>query len=426
MRVLYLTHQYFPRHVGGTEVYTRGLVRRVLAGGHEAEVVTCHESPEPSPASFHVERGEYERVPLVELHFNLSVTRHPARCEYDNPFTAAAVAQEVATFRPDVVHVTHALKLSGAAIRACLDARVPVVVTLCDYWFLCPRHTLLRWTGEVCSGPDRPAKCLPCVRDLHGFPPAPRRPAAWRPWLRDAWAIERRARYLRDTLLRADRIIALADLQKRLFVSHGYPADRIAVMEHGPEPFEETLPPSPPAGEPWLRRIGFIGNLVPPKGAHVLLEALARVPQLAAECLVYGQGRPGDPYVLRLTELARADPRVTLPGTFPPDELGRVLASLDLLAVPALWLENNPLVVRAALQLGLPVLASRLGTLEDMVGPRGARWLVAPGDVGAWAAALVEVAGGRRPLFPPQAVKGAGTHASQILALYQEVARRCA
>ena len=425
MRILYLTHQYFPRHVGGTEVYTRDLVRRVAADGHEAEVITCHEDPSPDPASFHVERAEHEGVPLVELHFNLSVTPHPARCEYDNPFTAHAVAQEVAAFRPDVAHVTHGLKLSGAAIRACREAGVPTIVTLCDYWFLCPRHTLLQCTGEVCSGPDRPLKCVPCVRELHGFPTSPGTPATWGPWLRDVRAIEGRTGYLRDTLLGVDRIVALAELQKRLLAAHGYPADRIEVMAHAPEPFDEVLPPHVPGEVPWLRRIGFIGSLVPHKGAHVLLEALGRAPGLSVDCLVYGSGPPDTPYARQLARLAQGDPRVDLCGVFPPDRLGRVLAGLDLLVAPALWLENNPLVIQAALRMGLPILASRLGTLEDMVGPRGSRWLVPPGDVEAWATALVELADAGRPSFAPQPDDGP-SHATRILALYQEVARRCA
>jgi glycosyltransferase involved in cell wall biosynthesis len=407
-------------------MYTRGLVRRAVVAGHQAEVVACHESPSSSSEGFCVQHSEHEGVPLIEVHFNLSVTPYPARCEYDNPFPARAVAQEIASFRPDVVHVTHALKLSGAAIHACLDGGVPVVVTLCDYWFLCPRHTLLKCTGEVCSGPGRPLKCVPCVRDMHGFPGSPRRPGAWRAWLRDVWAIERRTRYLRDTLLRADLIVALADLQKQLFVANGYPEDRIEVIEHGLEPLEAMLAPVRPAGGSWLRRIGFIGSLVPHKGAHVLLEALARKKQLRVECLVYGAVRPDDAYAQRLAALAREDPRVQLQGAFPPHELGRVLAGLDLLAVPALWPENNPLVVKAALQLGLPILASRLGTLRQMMDRRGPAWLVSAGDPGAWAAALEHLAHSPPPSFPPQPVKSAATHADEILTRYRELVGGCA
>jgi glycosyltransferase involved in cell wall biosynthesis len=419
MRLLYLTHQYFPRHVGGTEVYTRGLIRRAIAAGHQACVISCHESPSGDPADFGVQRTEHEGVPVVEIHFNLSVTADPARCEYDNPFTAGLVAAEVAAFRPDVVHVMHALKLSGAAVRACIDAGCPVLVTLCDFWFLCPRHTLLKPDGTVCSGPDRPLKCLACCRQLHGVAPPPR---DWRDglrWLRDLWTIQRRTAYLRRTLQGARQIVALSHFQKNLFVANGYPGDRIEVIDHGLEIDAPAGPRPPRRSEPL--RVGFIGSLVPFKGAHVLLEALAREPSLPVECRIHGP-LGGDPYTARLREMAGRDPRVRLMGGFEPQELGRVLDEMDLLAVPALWYENNPLVVKAALHRGVPVLASRIGSLEEMLRPRGAAWLVEPGDVAAWAAALRRLSAAPLPVCPPLPVKSIDDNARELFALYRRVA----
>src|SRR4051812_2286102 len=121
MRVLYLTHQYFPQ-VGGTEVYTRGLVRRARAAGHDALVVASRESPSGDPRDFRTELAEHEDVPVVEVHFNLSVTPDPVRCEYDNAFVGRAVSGLLESYRPDVVHVMHAMKLSGAALQACYRA----------------------------------------------------------------------------------------------------------------------------------------------------------------------------------------------------------------------------------------------------------------------------------------------------------------
>lgn len=422
MKVLYLTHQYFPRHVGGTEVYTRGLVRHLIRAGHPCTVITCHEGPSPHRDDFHVERTAHEGVPVVEIHFNLSVTEQPARAEYDNPFPAAAVRAELERFRPDVVHVLHAMKLSGAAVQACVDAGVPVILTLCDFWLLCPRHTLLQPDGTVCTGPDAPLKCVPCLRDLHGFPPAPVDEAGRKAWAADLQAIRGRTDFLRHVSLGAWRIIALSHFQKRLFVANGYPATRIEVLEHGVD-LEEDDPPA--ARQPGrLRRLGLVGSLVPHKGAHVLLEALAGLPEWDVECRVHGTAPPGDAYGERLREQAARDSRVQLLGEFAPADLGRVLCELDLLAVPALWYENNPLVVQAALRVGVPVLASRLGTLEEMLAPRGPDWLVEPGNVAAWTAALRRLAGAPLPAFAPAPVKTMDDNARELLAIYH-ASRSC-
>lgn len=351
MRILYLTHQYFPRWVGGTEVYTRGLVRRAVRAGHKVEVLTCHEATDP--ATFGIHRTEFEGVPLVEIHYGLGLAPDPARYEYDNPFTGRLVREEVERFRPDLVHAMHAMKLSGAALEAC-DG-VPLIVTLCDYWFICPRHTLLTWDGRTCKGPGG---CIPCLQDLHGFAKASwYSPRLWR----DRRAIAARTDRLREILLRADRIIALSDFQKRMFVENGYPADRLEVIDHGLE--TDGLEPTEPAGA----RLVFIGNRVPYKGAHVLEEALRRS-GTDFDGRFYGSGQPL--------------------GPFPPDDLGRVLAGAAVVAVPALWYENNSLVVKAAVHLGIPVLASRIGCLPEWIRDGENGWLAEPGDVDDWARKL--------------------------------------
>jgi hypothetical protein len=96
MRLLYLAHQYFPRHVGGTEVYLRGLARRARARGDRALVITYHECPSGNPADYGPRRTEHDGIPLVEMHYNLSVTPNPARFEYDHPVIGRAVAEEPA------------------------------------------------------------------------------------------------------------------------------------------------------------------------------------------------------------------------------------------------------------------------------------------------------------------------------------------
>ena len=59
MRIIYMLHQYFPRHIGGTEILARGLIRRAKAQGHEVLVITCHESGCSNVSDFHVEKSEY-------------------------------------------------------------------------------------------------------------------------------------------------------------------------------------------------------------------------------------------------------------------------------------------------------------------------------------------------------------------------------
>jgi glycosyltransferase involved in cell wall biosynthesis len=435
MKIVYLVHQYFPRSVGGTEIYTRGLARRAAAAGHDVLVITCHENASGDPADFHLEETEHEGIAVVEIHSNLSVMDHPARAEYSNPVIGRAVARRLRDFKPDLAHVLHAMKLSASALEACLAARVPVVVTLCDFWFICPRHTLLKHDGTLCRGPNAWGKCVPCVQDLHSVAASPRTALELLPFARDVAAIAARPRFLRRALLNARRIIALSHFAKDAFVQNGFPAARIEVIPHGLEIEDleiedleiEDLPTETfkaDEGRAAARplKIGFIGSLVSHKGAHLLLEALAAIPDMPVQCLIYGAWRD-DEYCQRLRQLADDDARVQWMGSFAPEQMGRVLSTLDVLAMPSLWYENEPLVVKAALRLGLPVLANDIGSLLEMIESGRNGWLVESSTARSWAAAIAQLAAGPLPRFAPTRMKTMDENAEEMLQIYADVSR---
>lgn len=440
LRIVFLTHQYLPRHVGGTEVYTHGLAVRAQRAGHAVRVITHFESPSLDPVDYQAVHTEYEGIPVTELHHNLSRASDPARAEYDNPHIVELLRQELEASRPDLIHALHAMKLSGAALELCYDLNLPVVLTLADYWFICPRHTLLRWNQQLCDGPAHDLDCLHCLHDMHGFAagraqklPVPilremaergsavlkqRLPRFWR----DIDAIRKRQGYLQQIVERADRVIALSDFQKEMFARNGYSAARIQVLHHGLE--TEGLMPATMLPTEELE-IVFIGSLVHHKGPHILLQALARRPEAKVRLLLYGDASDSTPYLESLKALVAADDRAKLMGTFPLNEMGRVLKSAHVLAMPVLWYENEPLVVKAARYMGVPVLASQIGTLADSIEPGVNGWLLPAGDIEAWAHAIATL--NPKPLPPDTSIKSMDENARELLDIYQEVyaKRRC-
>ena len=423
MKILYLVHQYFPRSIGGTEIYTHGLAARAQAAGHEVLALTTHESASGHREDFHIETTTFENIPIVEVHFNLSLMPHPARAEYFNAVIGDIVAEQIRAFQPDVVHALHSMKISAAALEACYEMRVPVVITLCDFWFLCPRHTLLKFNGSLCSGPNRFFKCVPCVQQQHDFARFPKRPRQVLPFLRDVQAINSRPRALQNVLLKAQRIIALSHFAKEMFVENGFPKERIEVLAHGLE--TEDLDAAgvlhaPRANRNEPLKIGFIGSLVPHKGAHVLLEALASIPDARVELLVYG-ALPESEYGHNLKAAAAHDSRVRLMGGFERHAIAGVLRSFDVLAMPALWYENQPLVIKAAHHMGIPVLASAIGSLPEMIEEGVSGWLVAPSTPTAWAAKIAGLAVQQRPVCQPQKVKTMDENAAEMLKIYEQV-----
>jgi glycosyltransferase involved in cell wall biosynthesis len=171
------------------------------------------------------------------------------------------------------------------------------------------------------------------------------------------------------------------------------PADEIELLTHGPEADAlKRVKDQRRKRKPGKQvQILSASNLVPLKGLHVVMEALARVRDLDCRLWLYGQPGADAHYMERLAALARADKRIELAGTFPPDEITGKLAQASVMILPVLWYENGPLVIKEALLAGVPVVASDIGSVSEMIdGVEGCR-LLPPGDVAAWAAWLEDL-----------------------------------
>lgn len=447
MRILFLTHQYFPRSIGGTEMLVRGLVTRLRAHGHEAVVLAYVESPGNQMHDFGFRVTEFEGAPLWELHYNLGCAENPAEAEFDNLLLAQLVVRAAREIKPDAIHAAHLMKLSGAVLPRLAREGFPVVVTLSDYWPLCLRHTLLKPDGAICeTGPDHPQRCLACAKATHGLakpsPPCADEAALWQrareatadpshpdaAFRRDVLALARRTESLRAALLGARRLIALSDFQRGIFLQNGYPGEGITVLRHGVETAELATvrarrrePGFAPAAP---RRIVFIGTLAAHKGPHILLEAMQTIPGADLILELHGPAGGDGEYVARLRALAGGDPRVKLCGPLPPERMGDVLQEAFALALPAQWHENEPLVVKAALWCGVPVAAGRIGSLAQLITPEHNGWLLPVSDIDAWAEWLKEPA----PCSPlpgaqETAVPTADEFAAQMMQIYQDLAR---
>jgi glycosyltransferase involved in cell wall biosynthesis len=143
----------------------------------------------------------------------------------------------------------------------------------------------------------------------------------------------------------------------------------------------------PPAGR---LRVGFVGRLNAHKGVDVLLDALALDGRLDAD--VYGAGPEAAALEARAAELALGD-RVTFHGFADESTLPEVFPTFDVLAVPSLlvpgWVEQFGRVAVEAQASGVPVVASAVGALPDVVSDAGI--LVPARDPGALCAALVRL-----------------------------------
>jgi glycosyltransferase involved in cell wall biosynthesis len=137
-------------------------------------------------------------------------------------------------------------------------------------------------------------------------------------------------------------------------------------------------------------RLLFVGSLIARKGLDVLLAALEQAhDQLPDWHLdIVGQGKQRQ-HLEELAERLHLGSRTTFHGRQLKSDVAGFMRAADLLVLPSLA-ENAPCVLIEAMACGLPVLASRVGGVPEIVDPASGR-LVHPGDVEGLARALTEM-----------------------------------
>jgi glycosyltransferase involved in cell wall biosynthesis len=130
---------------------------------------------------------------------------------------------------------------------------------------------------------------------------------------------------------------------------------------------------------------GIIARLTPQKAHQVLFDAIAHDAGLAkVHLLVVGDGELRSTLTASAATL-RIQDRVHFLGA--RRDLGNILASIDLFAMPSFW-EGLPLSMVLAMGAGLPVVASRVAGIPEVVKDGVSGLLVTPGDTADLAAAL--------------------------------------
>ncbi|MEO1542727.1 MAG: glycosyltransferase [Pseudomonadota bacterium] len=182
-------------------------------------------------------------------------------------------------------------------------------------------------------------------------------------------------RYLRLFAISKGTCIELIDARP-------YLGDRVEVVENGAELHFRTMPERTPKTVPTILAMG---RLTPQKNFATLLEALARLPAESFQCIVLGEGELREQLEAQAFFLG-LEASVAFKGHVP--DVHAYLQDADIFVIPSLW-EGFGLAVVEAMNAGLPVVASNVPGLSEIVGTEGdCAKLIDPRNPDSIAAAL--------------------------------------
>jgi glycosyltransferase involved in cell wall biosynthesis len=386
MKIALYVHCFFPRHFYGTEAYTLVLAKELTAAGHELVVVSATLAGEPGQKSV-IEDYTYEGVRVVSIDKNL----FPNRCvrdSYEQPALRHLHERLLRQLRPDVIHVCHLISHTTALLDVARRMDIPVFATLTDFFGFCYNNQLESAQGALCEGPDPArANCIACFLKLAGSRPNAEFLAklGGHKFVRTAVShqlakLGRRERepftistfapndiVVRPFILRRAMEVYRAAIAPTLFLKgayerNGFPAP-LRLSHFG---IEIDRAPKPVRRDGDAVRLGFIGQLSPHKGAHLLIEALRASGRANLSLSLWGPQDQDPAYYAKLLRLAEGL-QVKFPGILPRAELAEAFGTLDYLVIPSTWYENSPLILLQSLATHTPVIVADVAGMTEFV-----------------------------------------------------------
>lgn len=409
-KVLLVTQCFFPESIGGVEYYTLNLAMNLAAKGWDAKIVSAFK--DLSQKRYKVIESQFNGIKVIKI--NNPSELYTKFTDYFIDHTIENIFKKIIKAEgPDLIHFQHTACLSTRLPEISRQMNIPSIFTLHDYWYICFRSQLIRPSEGICPGPSEGLYCASCFDPAQpNVAAVPKFPVIAKilqvPFVRilniKAWLSPKLKQRIKKLLYKQPETVRSESnssdfyfptpefckilehsfriqfmkrqltfpavvISPSIYLKKRYEKDgfrEITYIPHGFEP-QEKITNIPFNGK---LVIAYLSNIIPFKGADVLLKELKHVKEKQkVRILIYGRVLDGI-YQKKLEDLAREYPDVDISFLRPykgKDEMKQILANIHVVVFPSLWEENHPLVIREALQYGIPVISSCLGGAQEAI-----------------------------------------------------------
>jgi glycosyltransferase involved in cell wall biosynthesis len=348
LRVLAANVYFWPQSFGGATIVAEEMARRLHARNDTiVHVVTGAADADPGllPGQSMV---RYDMEVPEKSAMMVAAMRLPAGdaiLGFDNPRIGEAFADVLDAVRPDVVHL-HAIQgLSASLALACLERRIPYVVTLHDAWWLCARQFMVQGDGTYCFQTEIDIRvCNACVPG--------------------AAHLRRRYDLLMEVLRGASLLLAPSEAHRRLYLAQGLAPAQIKVAPNG-----VRHPASPPAARPLTSgrlTFAYVGGDVAVKGFGLVKRVFESLTRADWHLVMVDNTKNLGFSSIDVSAWKTRGSIETVPA-YTQETMDSFFAGIDVLLFPSQWKESFGLTVREALLRGVWVIATEGGGAAEAI-----------------------------------------------------------
>ena len=345
MKVVYLVHQFYPELQAGTEKFVFNMAYMSQKNGNKVKVITysfgakgefSHRSDGILYKEFH-----YQGLPVLAYRYEKETNdlHNSIETNVNLVFALKILLKE----KPDLIHVGHLMRVYPF-ILAARQLNIPYVLTVTDFYLLCPKVIFAPTPDSLCTGPEHGRNCSRLCSELSSS------------YIQDRLDVT--TKIIRD----ASAVVAPSRFVAKVF-EHEVEGLQVQVIHHGIR--NRSIRKNDreyQVGDNIC--FGYIGNLAVHKGVEVLINAFYELDSSTASLSIFGSGTAD--YTKKLMEKA-GDSNVSFLGAFQADDLCKVLSQIDVLVAPSICYETYSFVVHEALASEVPVITSNLGGMAEQI-----------------------------------------------------------
>ena len=336
MKILLVNKFHYLR--GGSEKYYFELAQLLKSKGHTVGFFSMkHEE--------NITTGDAEYfVEEIDLNTGSKLKALDVIYSQENKRLMAKALEE---FKPDIVHINNFQRqLSASIIDAIKKKNIPIVMTAHDLNPICPASIML-YNGEVCDD---------CI--TKGYSQCIKKKCVKGSTLKSTLGVMEKKYYdIHKVFRKIDCIISPSEFNKNQLVNGKLKYNEIVTLHNFVNESERN--------EYVLGDYAFyLGRLSKEKGILNLIEAIGDIPD--AKLLIAGDGPERERIEAYISE-HKLDGRITLLGYQNQDSIHKYITNSRFVVIPSICNENCPYSVLEAMEIGKPIVASRIGGIPELI-----------------------------------------------------------
>ncbi|MFC5531031.1 glycosyltransferase [Cohnella yongneupensis] len=409
-KFLLACHQFFPRFYTGTETLTLEVAEELRRLGHDVAILTTEPILPGDTVPEKVECREESVRGITVWKLVIPEVHDPIKrleSESNDPSIEQHVSAIINSWKPDIVHCFHLMRLTQTFAKVVKQHRIPFCLTVTDFWVMCPTYQLIKYNNKLCSGPSD-TKCFSCLIDAYtkGMAKVPVKFKVAKRLPRIASRVNTganssikslgvRINRHKDFFGMIDGVVWSNPFIQSIFHDNKFQNKNEYIIPFPiPEQSRGTVN-LPLAKKDGVLKVAFIGTLRPSKGPQILLQAARHLKdETNIEYYIWGAAE-NEKFEMTLKELSGNSSQIHYCGVFPQEKFADVLRDIHVVVIPSIWYENTPLTALSVLAAKRILVVSDLGGLSSLVESGTSGYTFPAGDYKALADTIKHISDNR-------------------------------